>query len=202
MSPWIDPEETDPATWTGEPETPSGSATVYERAHGTTIPYERRDDLTVWGPDVAAEFRTAAFDHARLHYHVAVDSKGRVKLLSTGHLWGHEETHRRFRIQYRRAAEPTDVPPFTEYTAWTRFETGTVGNDGDGLQFEPDPDRTEERTLTLSWPAMYSSDQLRLAEAELVRNPPLARHVLRERELYDDVRYALRYNPEAFDRGP
>jgi hypothetical protein len=49
---------------------------------------------------------------------------------------------------------------------------------------------------------MYSSDQLRLAEAELVRNPPLARHVLRERELYDDVRYALRYNPEAFDRGP
>jgi hypothetical protein len=49
---------------------------------------------------------------------------------------------------------------------------------------------------------MYSSDQLRLAEAELVRNPPLARYALVTQGLWADVRDAFRYNPEAFASPP
>ena len=49
---------------------------------------------------------------------------------------------------------------------------------------------------------MYSADQLRLAEAELVRNPPLARYALSQKGIWEDVRDTLRYNPDAFDRRP
>lgn len=197
MSPWIDPDETNRETWAGTADDGS-SPTVYERAHATSLPYERREDYTVSGPAVAAEFSSAAYDHAKLHYRIGVDTAGRVKLLSKGHLWGADETHKRFRIQYRRGAEPTTTPPFEEYSAWVRFQTGTVSRD-DGLVFDPDPTQTQERTLTLAWPEMYSADQLRLAEAELVRNPPLARYALVTQGLWADVRDTLRYNPEAFD---
>lgn len=202
MTPWIDPDETARETWAGGPEPDGESRSVYERAHATSLPYERREDFTVQGPDVAAEYRSAAYDHAKLDYHIGVDAKGRVKLLSKGHLWGAEETHRRFRIQYRRAAEPTDRLPFEEYTAWVRLQTGTVSREDGTLHFDPDPAQTEERTLTLEWPQMYSSDQIRIAEAELVRNPPLARYALLTHDLWEDVRDTLRYNPDAFDRGP
>lgn len=202
MTPWIDPDETARETWTGESDRNRGSRSVYERAHATTLPYERREDFTVAGPDVAAEFRSSEYDHAKLHYHIGVDANGRVKLLSKGHLWGNEETHRRFRIQYRRAAEPTDTLPFEEYTAWMRFQTGTVSRERGEIQFDPDRTQTEERTLTLEWPEMYSSDQIRVAEAELVRNPPLARYALLTLGLWEAVRDTLRYNPDAFDVGP
>lgn len=202
MSPWIDPDETDRETWAGEPDERSSSRTVYERAHATSLPYERQEDYTVSGPEVAAEFQTASYDHAKLQYRIGVDAQGRVKLLSKGHLWGTEETHQRFRIQYRRAPKPTTTVPFEEYTAWLRFRTGTVSREGGTLRFDPDPTQTEERTLTLSWPEMYSPDQIRLAEAELVRNPPLARYALLTQDLWDDVRDTFRYNPEAFDKPP
>lgn len=202
MGPWINPDESKREAWTGTTERATATRTVYERAHETATPYERREEVVVSGPDVAAEFRTARYDNAKLHYHIVVDGQCRVRLLTKGHLWGHEESHRRFRVQYRREAEPTEVPPFEEYSAWTRFQTGTVTREDGSLVFEPDPDATEERTLTLSWPEMYSSDQLRVAEAELVRNPPLARYALVQQGLWDEVRDALRYNPGAFGKGP
>ena len=203
MSPWIDPNETDPETWTGEPARPSATRSVYERAHDTTLPYERTEALTLSGPDIAEEFDTRAYDNVKLHYNIAVDADGRVKLLSKGHLWGNEETHQRFRVQYRRRPEPTDVAPFEEYSVWMRFRRGTVDRTPDGgISFEPDPTQTEEQTLTLAWPDLYSTDQIRIAEAELVRNPPLARYALQTLDLWEDVRDALRYNPDAFERSP
>lgn len=200
--PWIDPKETDPEGWVGEDPEESASRTVYERAHDTPVPYERCEDLTLSGPDVAAEFHTAEYDHVKLRYHIGVDADGRIKLLSKGHLWGTDETHRRFRLQYRRPPEPTDDPPFEEYSAWVRFQTGTVHREDGEITFDLEPGQTREKTRTLAWPEMYSADQLRLAEAELVRNPPLARYALRAEELWADVRGALRYNPDAFDVGP
>jgi hypothetical protein len=202
VSPWIDPDETARETWAGDAGRQTASRTVYERAHATSIPYERRENVLLSGPAVAAEFQNAQFDNAKLHYSIGVDANERVKVLSKGHLWGSEETHQRFRIQYRRPAEPTTTAPFEEYSAWVRFQMGTVSRDGDGLSFDPDPSQTEEKTLTLSWPKMYSADQLRLAEAELVRNPPLARYALSQKGLWEDIRDALRYNPDAFDRRP
>lgn len=88
MSPWIDPTETDPETWAGEPAANAGTRSVYERAHETTLPCERRETLTLSGPDVAEEFETKGYDRVKLHYRIRVDTEGRVKLLSTGHLWG------------------------------------------------------------------------------------------------------------------
>jgi len=202
VAPWIDPDETDPETWTGESQTRDDVRTVYERAHATTLPYERRESLMLSGPDVADEFRTMAYDRVKLHYRVGVDSDGRIKLLSKGHLWGAEETHQRFRIQYRRPAEPTTVPPFEEYSAWVRYQTGTVHHEAGTMSFEPDPAQTEEQTRTLEWQEMYSTDQLRIAEAELVRNPPLARYALGQQGLWNDICDTLRYNPEAFDLAP
>jgi hypothetical protein len=188
--------------WTETAGESASIRSVYERAHETTAPFERREELTLSGPDVAAEFRTREYDHAKLHYRIGVDSGGRVKLLMKGHLWGDEDTHQRFRIQYRRCAEPTDTPPFAEYSAWVRLQLGTVHREDDSIRFERDPDRTREETRTLAWDEMYSSDQLRLAEAELVRNPPLARYALRQQDLWVDVHDALRYNPNAFNHTP
>lgn len=202
MSPWIDPDETDRETWTGESNRQTASRSVYERAHATSLPYERRDDVLLSGPHVAAEFENAAFDHAKLHYRIGVDTEGRVKLLSKGHLWGSEETHQRFRIQYRRPPEPTETPPFEVYTAWVRFQTGTVSRSEDTLSFDPNPTKTRENSFTLAWPKMYSADQLRIAEAELVRNPALARYALVAHGLWDDVCDTFRYNPDAFERSP
>jgi hypothetical protein len=200
---WIDPTETDRETWAGPSARRPGVRSVYERAHETTLPYERRESLALAGPDVAEEFDTRAYDRVKLHYSVGVDVDGRVKLLSKGHLWGDEETHQRFRTQYRRPPEPTDIPPFEEYSVWMRFQRGTVHRDDDGtISFEPDPTETEEQTLTLAWPDLYSTDQMRIAEAELVRNPPLARYALDSLGLWDDVRDVFRYKPDAFDRGP
>jgi hypothetical protein len=202
VAPWIDPDETDRETWAGSSEHRPATKTVYERATDTVTPYEREDDVYVHGPDVAEEFHAADYTHARLHFHVAVDVQDRTKVLVKGHLWGDDEVHHRFRTQYRRAGEPTETAPFDEYRVWQRTQRGTVSRDGDGIAFEPDDGSTRERTMTLDWPALYSSDQLRIAEAELVRNPPLARYVLAEQDLWEEVRDAFRYNPEAFDRSP
>jgi len=201
VAPWVDPSDTDPEPWAG-----SGGAgdttSVYERAHETTTPYERREQVHLSGPAVAAEFENASHDSAKLWYQVGVDANDRLKLLVKGLLWGDEEAHSRFRVQYRREPEPTETAPFETYDAWQRVETGTIEREDGVSTFVSDAEPIEERTLTLSWEAMYSADQLRIAEAELVRNAALARYVLAEQGLWVDVRDTLRYNPAAFGVGP
>lgn len=199
--PYIDPSETDPSAWGGDEGDERPLRTVYERAHATPVPYERDDLLVRHGDALTEAFRTREYEHARVAYHLAVEADGRVKLLTKGHLWGGGERHQRFRAQYRRESEPSDTDPFTAYTAWIRFQFGTVGRSDGGLTFQPDADATEV-SRTLDWDDLFRSDQLRLAELELVRNPPLARYVLRDRGRWDAVRDSLRYSPEAFVVGP
>ena len=201
MSPWVDPTETDPETWVGS-DRDSGITPVYERAHETVTPYERREQVRLSGPAVAAEFENARYEDAKLWYRIGVDSNDRLKVLVRGLLWGTEDTHSRFRVQYRREPEPTETVPFDEYDVWQRVETGTIERRDGELTFASDADSIEERTLSLSWTEMYSADQLRVAEAELVRNAALARYVLAEQDLWTDVRDTLRYNPAAFGVGP
>jgi hypothetical protein len=146
VSPWIDPNETDPERWTGEPAGQSSKRSVCERPHETPLPYERTEALALSGPDVADEFDTKDYDTVKLRYQIGVDVKGRVKLLSKGHLWGNEQTHQRFRVQYRRRSEPADVPPFEEYSVWMWYRKGTVDRDPDGsLSFHANPAQTEEK---------------------------------------------------------
>lgn len=200
--PWVDPTETDPATWGGsDAATAEPCTSVYERALSTPTPYERTDRLVLQGPSVTAEFRTREYDRVRVDYHLAVETSGRVKLLARGHLWGGGEPHQRFRAQYRRESEPTDTVPFDEYLAWTRFQFGTIHVDEGTLTFEPATEH-EETMRRLDWTELYAPDRLRLAELELVRNPGLARYVLRDRDEWRAVEDALRYNPEAFAIGP
>ena len=195
--PWVDPHETDPEQWAGDAATDRSSASVYERALDTGRPFERTDKLVLQGSSVAEEFRTRGYERARIDYHLAVESDGRVKLLARGHLWGGDEPHQRFRAQYRREGEPTDTVPFDEYLTWTRYQYGTIDVEGGRLTFEAESDR-QERMRRLDWADLYAPDRLRLAELELVRNPALARYVLRDRGDWRDVADALRYNPEAF----
>lgn len=200
--PWIDPRENDPDAWrASEPGEPA-VRTVYERAYETAVPYERRDDVYRNGEAVTGEFRTREYEHAKVSYHLAVEGNGRVKLLAKGHLWGDDEVHQRFRAQYRRPGEPTDTEPFDDYHVWVRFRLGTVARRDGSLQFEPTDEKPSEKLRTLAWGSLFGPDRVRLAELELVRNPPLARYVLRERDQWAMIRDSLRYNPDAFTVGP
>lgn len=203
VMPWIDPHESAAEQWAGaDSDVPGPKRSVYERAHETGVPFERDDDLRLSGSSVTEEFRTRDYTYAHVTYHLAVERDGRVKLLSKGHLWGNGEEHQRFRAQYRREGEPTDTDPFETYRVWMRYQFGTVSRDDDGtVDFQP-TERVKEHSRELAWPEMYSSAQLRVAELELVRNPALARYVLRERGLWRDVQDAFRYNTQAFAVGP
>lgn len=199
--PWVDPDETDPEQWAGDETEERSRTSVYERALKTPRPFEREDKLLLQGPSVAEEFRTRGYERARVDYHFAVESDGRIKLLARGYLWGSDERHQRFRAQYRREGEPTESVPFDEYLAWMRYQFGTIEIEDGRLSFEADGDRNE-RTRRLAWTELFAPDRLRLAELELVRNPALARYVLRDRGDWRDIEDALRYNPEAFGVGP
>lgn len=202
--PWIDPHETDAAAWTGGSEGRERELrTVCERAIQTPVPYQRSYHVHLHGAAVSTEFNSRAYDNAHLECTIAVEDSTRVKLLTKGHLWGDGEEHQRFRAQYRREPDPTDTVPFGEYSTWVRYQFGTVSRGDDGaVHFEIDPRGTHEETRVLAWENLFEIDQLRLAEGELVRNPPFARYVLRERDDWDAVRDALRYDPDAFAVGP
>lgn len=201
--PWIDPQQTAPDEWSGESAGQGDSVkSVYERAHETAVPFGRDEAVRLHGAAVTDEFRSREYTHAHVSYHLAVERDGRVKLMSNGHLWGGGEDHQRFRAQYRRDGEPTDTEPFEAYRVWRRYQYGTVGRaEGGGLTFEADSP-VQEDTSELEWLELYSTAQLRIAELELVRNPPYARHLLVERGRWDSVRDAFTYNPYAFAVGP
>jgi hypothetical protein len=206
MAIWFDARDKRPEAWTGEdPPDRLGDEvrSVLERAHRATRPYEFERDRT-YGPEfVEAEFDDRDFRHARVYFHGGVESNDRVKLLVKGHLWGEDEIHLRFRSQYRRESTPTETVPFDEYLVWSRFCRGTVRHDGDGnIDFEPEAEGVEEETEHRPWSELKSPVQLFLAELELVRNPPFARYVLRERDQWANVRDALRWNPDALGVAP
>lgn len=206
MARWVDPDETDPATWRGQAvgDPARGGQdclSVVERARRTPLPYQYEEDVH-HTEGVAAQFQTRAYTDARVIYNSGIDVQRRIKLLTRGILWGGSETNQRFKAQYRRAGPPTDSVPFEEYTVWSRFQYGAIQQVDDGVTFVPDDSEAEEQMRTLGWAELYEPVRRRLVELELVRNPAFARYRLRELDEWDEFRTQLRYDTSAFAFGP
>lgn len=207
MSP-TDPADRDPKAWRGaerfeDIRTGAATRSVLERAHGTAVPYQDEDDELLTDERLFEEFRSREYTRVRVHYNCGVEANGRIKLFTQGHFWGGDDEHQRFKAQYRRAPPPTETVPFDTYEVWMRFQYGTVERvDGGTVEFRPDTERTGEELRELPYEELYTPVQQRLVELELVRNPPLARHVLMEQDRWEDDAAWLRYDPDAFDIPP
>jgi hypothetical protein len=200
--PWIDANETDPARWRGRRERgppstddPDPMPSTVARAHRAPRPFRYRSTVRVGG---ALRPESRDYDRAALHFDGVVTEAGRVKLVAYGYLWDGHDPDRRFRAQYRRAAPPTETVPFREYTVWRRYQYGTVSATGGEVTFAPNGEIRTVEAKPIKWPAVPGPVQLRLAELELVRNPHLARYVLRDRGLWDAVDGFFRWDPLAF----
>ncbi|MFB6280802.1 MAG: hypothetical protein ABEH40_02145 [Haloferacaceae archaeon] len=201
--PWIDASESDPARWRGgrggEPAPPSDDAepmsSTVARAHRAPRPFRCRTTVRVGG---ALRPDARNYDRAALHFDGAVTGAGRLKLVAYGYLWEGTDPDRRFRAQYRREAPPTETVPFREYTVWRRYQYGTVADPRGDVEFVPDGKVRTVAAKPIKWPALPGPVQLRLAELELVRNPHLARYVLRDLDLWEAVDGFFRWDPAAF----
>ena len=206
MDRWVDPDEADPAQWRGagphdDLRRGAGTVSVLERARRTPLPYQY--ETAVHHTDgVAEQFRSSAYDHARIVYNSGVDARRRIKLLTRGVLWGGDETHQRFQAQYRRPPPPTETVPFGEYTVWTRYQYGTIERTDDGVTFTASEANPDESLRELDWATLFDPVRERLAELELVRNPPFGKYRLEELDEWAAYRTRFQYDPDAFAIGP
>lgn len=206
MSVWLDPREAAPSLWQGKRrgETPDRSvadaesmAPTTERAHRTATPFRYRETVRVGGA-LESEAGPRDYDRAAIHFDGGVTEAGQVKLVAFGYLWDGLLPDQRFRAQYRREAPPTDTVPFDAYTVWRRYQYGEVTGAPGDVELVPDcPVRTLD-SKPVKWTAIPGPIRLRLAELELVRNPPLARYVLRELGVWGAVDGYFRWDPRAF----
>lgn len=206
MGRWFDPDESDPTQWRGrgpydDLRRGEDMLSVLQRATKTSLPYQYEVDVHHTN-DVAEQFRTRAYSNARVVYNCGVDVKHRIKLLTRGLLWGNAEPHQRFQAQYRRSAPPSDSVPLGTYTVWMRYQYGTIQRTEDGVTFVAADEDAEETLRALDWDDLYDPVKERLAELELVRNPPFARYRLEERDEWEAYRTRFRYDPDAFSLGP
>ncbi|QIO22336.1 hypothetical protein [Haloarcula sp. JP-L23] len=206
MDRWVDPDETDPATWRGsgphdDLRRGEDVGSVLERAARTPLPYQYEEDRH-YSEAVAEIFRTSQFSNARVVYNCGIDAHRRIKVLTRGLLWGGGEDHQRFKAQYRRPPSPTETVPFGEYTVWTRFQYGHIVRTDDGVTFSPGDSAPEEKLETLAWADLYEPVRQRLVELELVRNPPFAKYRLQELDEWEEYRTQFRYDADAFALGP
>jgi len=206
MDRWVDPEEADPTQWRGagpHDDLRRGAETVsvLERARRTPLPYQYELDIH-HADGVAEQFRSSEYEHARIVYNSGVDAKRRIKLLTRGVLWGGDETHQRFQAQYRRPPPPTETVPFGEYTVWTRYQYGTIERTDGGLTFTASEANPDETLRELDWATLFDPVRERLAELELVRNPPFGKYRLEELDEWAAYRTRFQYDPGAFAVGP
>lgn len=206
MDRWVDPEEADPTQWRGagpHDDLRRGAETVsvLERARRTPLPYQYELDIH-HADGVAEQFRSSEYEHARIVYNSGVDAKRRIKLLTRGVLWGGDETHQRFQAQYRRPPPPTETIPFEEYTVWTRYQYGTIERTDDGLTFTASEANPDETLRELDWATLFDPVRERLAELELIRNPPFGKYRLEELDEWAAYRARFQYDPGTFAVGP
>ncbi|KOX94544.1 hypothetical protein [Haloarcula rubripromontorii] len=206
MDRWVDPDEADPAQWRGRgpyDDLRRGAETVsvLERALRTSLPYQHEVDIH-HDDDVAEQFQSSEYEHARVIYNSGVDANRRIKLLTRGVLWGGGETHQRFQAQYRRPPPPAESVPFGEYTVWSRYQYGTIERTDDGLTFTESDETPDESLRELDWGALFDPVQERLAELELVRNPTFGKYRLEELDEWEAYRTRFQYDPGAFAVGP
>jgi hypothetical protein len=175
MANYVDPGEKDPMKWRGStpgdgPGRGAALRSVVERALATELPYRRRE-TKLYGPAVVREeFESSQYHQAKVYYDGGVTGDGGIKLLTRGYLWGDDERHQRYKSQYRREPAPTEEPPLGSYTVWNQYQYGTTSRGPDGeLQFEADPEASDEYLRSVDWDALYTPVKARLVELELVR---------------------------------
>lgn len=206
MDEWVDPEEADPSQWrrTGpHDELRRGTETisVVERASRTSLPYQYEIEIH-HTDNVADQFQSSEYEHARITYNSSIDTEGRIKLLTRGVLWGGGERHQRFQVQYRRPPPPTEMVPFGTYTAWSRYRYGSIEKTDDGVTFTAADEEAGESLRDLDWETMFDPVQERIAELELVRNPSFAKYRLKEVDEWETYRTRFQYDPDVFAMGP
>ncbi|MFB6223374.1 MAG: hypothetical protein ABEH86_06845 [Haloarcula sp.] len=205
MERWVDPDETDPEQWRGtqhgDLRRGSETVSVFKRAIQTPLPYQYEVDIH-HTDGVSDQFETHEYEHARVIYNSGVDTKRRLKLLARGVFWGGDETHQRFQAQYRRSPPPTDSVPFQEYTVWSRYRYGTIKRTDDGMTFHENGDGPEESLRTLDWDKLFNPVKERIAELELIRNPPFAKYRLEEIGEWEAYRTRFRYDTDVFATSP
>lgn len=179
--------------------------TVPERAVETAAPYRRRGAVSPSGPALAEQFRSREYRYASLEYDATLLSRGGLKLLVKGTLWGSDDRDQRYRVLHRRDPEPTESVPFDEYRTWVRYQYGDVADGAtpdDGVPpFAPETEATDD-SMTLSWSELFPLHRRLLIELELARNPAFAEYRLRELDEWDDARDRLKWDREAFTVGP
>jgi len=195
-------------SWAGssEPERRGDEVrSVAERAVATAPPYRRRGTEWSSGARLAEQFRSHAYRHASIEYDATLLPDGAVKVLVKGVLWGSDDRDQRYRVQHRRESEPTATVPFDEYETWARYQYGSVSDDaapGDGLpSFAPETEPSDD-AVTLPWSELFPLHRRLIVELELARNPAFAEYRLRELGEWADARNDLKWDCDAFTKGP
>ncbi|WP_135852215.1 hypothetical protein [Halorussus salinus] len=207
MSAWIDPKEGAATVWGGRKsssEKPKPMAGTVARATATTLPFQYSETARYRGTLPDTELDGVRYTSAQVTINGVVQSDRRIKLLARGYLWAADDgasDGRRFKFQLRRPGPPTETTPFGSYVAWHRYQLGTVEpTESDEVAFEPTPDTTRTGRGNASFEEVPRPLRQHVAELELVRNPPFAEYVLRERGLWDDYGAVFRWIPRAFDQ--
>lgn len=171
-----------------------------ERALEVSLPFQYSQQTTYRDtlPSVGLE---REYTSAEVILDGGVTRRRQLKLHARGYLWNDEFDHdgngQRFKVQLRRPAPPVDVEPFESYQYWYRYQPGVVRLDR-SLEFEPADEATTERG-DLEFSDVPPPLKHHVAKLEIVRYPPFAAHILRERGLWEEYGKPLRWDPEAFE---
>ncbi|MFB6128004.1 MAG: hypothetical protein ABEJ79_12025 [Halolamina sp.] len=199
---WVDPKEHREGNWCPSEPPPSRDTVARavdagrpfrfsaSRHYPGTFPPVTLDGYTFRGADVSVDGKVGA--------------NGEVQIHARGYLWTERPASprvgRRFKILVRRPEPPCDTTPFGTYEVWERRRYGSLRVADDGVDFRPDPRTTGEGRGQKEFEQVPDSLKLHIAELELVRNPPFAAHMLRERDAWTRFRSAFQYHPDAFER--
>ncbi|EMA42625.1 hypothetical protein [Halobiforma nitratireducens] len=170
-----------------------------ERALAVELPYQDSERVRYRRTDLGLD--DDPYTDGRAIVDGGVTDAEQIKLMARGYLWNGEavvDNGERFKIQVRRPGSPDGIDPFREYEIWYRYQPGTITTELE-REFEPtEPSETKRRTVDFEdvpEPLCHH-----LAKLELIRNPPFARHVLREHGWWTEYAEPLRWDPAAFDR--
>lgn len=209
MSHWIDPKEQSEEGWreaTRREELASEVAIediepieeTLERALAVELPYQYSEQVRYSHTEL--ELNENVYTSGRAVVRGGVTDRSQIKLMAQGYLWNDNmsrENGERFKIQLRRPGPPDALEPFDDYVVWYRYQPGLVQTHP-GLEFDQTGD-TETKRGQLGFEAVPTPLQHHLVKLELVRNPPFARYVLRERDRWKEYVSTFRWDPEAFD---
>lgn len=202
MTAWIDPHDSRSGWGRDRGETlPERIRPTVERAHEAAVPYQYRERRAFDG--TLADVTVDGVEYTSAEYVVngGVTADREVKLHARGLLWRADapDRARRFKLQVRRAAPPTDTLPYGEYEVWQRYQFGRVTVDEvEGPSFEPEDGSSRTSRSVAAFGDLLEPVRLHVSELELVRNPPFARYRLQERGRWEAYGAVFRWKADAF----